>query len=172
MLVTKDLKRLRTNRSSPRLPGIRNLSPSLAPNHTWRVWSSEGSLAANCDFNFHSADSTEVVEYHVNATYAFDERLRTLPFGASLSVQKPINSWPVVLMGQDGAIFKLFLFLAKIWVCPNGERALLPKDEASGTMISSSISREHGLIREVAAEIVIEINLQRVGQQYSQWDRK
>ena len=122
MLVTKDLKRLRTNRSSPRLPGIRNLSPSLAPNPTWRVWSSEGSLAANCDFNFHSADSTEVVEYHVNATYAFDERLSTLPFGASLSVQKPINSWPVVLMGQDGAIFKLFLFLAKIWVCPNGER--------------------------------------------------
>jgi hypothetical protein len=34
-------------------------------------------------------------------------------------------------------------------------------------MISVFISREHGLIRDVAAEILIEINLQRVGQQYS-----
>jgi hypothetical protein len=123
---------------------------------------SEGNLAANCGYNYRAA-----VEYHVDATYAFDERLSTLPFGGSLSVRKPINYRPVVFVGQDEAIFKRFLFLAKMWVGPNGERALLPKDEGSGTMISTFISREHGLIREVAAEILIEVNLQWVGQQYS-----
>ena len=34
-------------------------------------------------------------------------------------------------------------------------------------MISTFISREHGLIREVAAEIQIEVILQQVGKQYS-----
>jgi hypothetical protein len=59
---------------------------------------SEGNLAANCGFNYHAADGTEMVEYHVDATYAFNERLSTLPFGQSLSVQKSINSQPVVFV--------------------------------------------------------------------------
>ena len=75
-----------------------------------------------------------------------------LPFGGNLSVRKPTGSKTVIFVGQDEAIFKQFLFLTKIWVGPSGERPLLPKDEGTGTMISTFICREHGLVREISAK--------------------
>jgi hypothetical protein len=53
--------------------------------HHWTLIS-EGSLAANCGFSYHAADGSEIMEYHVNATYAFNDRLSTVPFVGSLSV--------------------------------------------------------------------------------------
>jgi hypothetical protein len=94
-----------------------------------------------------------MVEYHVDASYVFDERLSLLPFGGKLSVRKPIHTKAVIFVGQDEAIFKQFLFLMKMWVGPNGERPLLPKDEGTGTMISTFVCREHGLIREISYEM-------------------
>ena len=88
-----------------------------------------------------------MVEYHIDTSYKFEERLDLLPFGGSLSVRKPIESKTVIYVGQDEAIFKQFLFLSKMWVGPKGERPLLLKDEGAGMMISSFICREHGLIR-------------------------
>jgi hypothetical protein len=67
---------------------------------------------------------------------------------------------------KDEAIFKQFLFLTKMWVGPSGERPLLPKDEGTGTMISTFICREHGLIRDISPQILAEVNLQRAGEQY------
>ena len=128
---------------------------------------SEGNIAPGCGFNYKAADGIDMVEYHIDASYTFDERLDLLPFGGSLSVRKPIDSRPVIFVGQDEAIFKQFLFLSKMWVGPNGERPLLPKDEGAGTMISTFTCREHGLIRELTAAILIEVNLQRAGRQYS-----
>ena len=56
---------------------------------------------------------------------------------------EPIDSNIVMFVGQDEAIFKQFLFHYKMWVGPNRERPLLPKDEGIGTMISAFICREH-----------------------------
>jgi hypothetical protein len=54
-----------------------------------------------------------------------------------------------------------------MWVGPCGERPLLPKDEGTGTMISTFICREHGLIREISTKILDEVNAQRAGQHYA-----
>jgi hypothetical protein len=128
----------------------------------------EGNIAALSGFNYiaEDGDGTAMVEYHIDASYKFEERLALLPFGGNLSVRKPIDSKTVIFVGQDEAIFKQFLFLTKMWVGPSGERPLLPKDEGTGTMISTFICRDHGLIREISPQILAEVNLQRVGQQY------
>ena len=65
-----------------------------------------------------------------------------------------------MFIGQDEAIFKQFLFLTKMWVGPNGERPLLPKDEGSHMP-------RYGLIRVVPAEILAEVNARRIGQTYA-----
>jgi hypothetical protein len=54
-----------------------------------------------------------------------------------------------MIIDQDEAIFKQFLFVSKMWTGPNGERPLLPKDEGAGIKISSFICREHGILREI-----------------------
>ena len=95
-----------------------------------------------------------------------DERLILLPFGGILSIRKPVDVRAVIFVGQDEAIFKQFLFLKKLWVGPNGERPFLPKDKGTGTMISTFICREHGLIREISPEILAEENLKRDGEKY------
>ena len=61
-------------------------------------------------------------------------------------MRKPVDRPPVMIIGQDEAIFKQFLFVSKMWTGPNGERPLLPKDEGAGVMISSFICREHGIL--------------------------
>ena len=94
-------------------------------------------MAADSGFNYKTDDGINMVEYHVNSSYALDQRLSVLPFGGNLSVRKSVESRPaVIFVGQDEAsIFKQFLFLMKMWVGSNGERPLLPKDEGTGTMI-------------------------------------
>jgi hypothetical protein len=52
--------------------------------HHWTLIS-EGSLAATCVLSFHAAEASEIMEYHVDATYAFDDRLSTVHFVGSLS---------------------------------------------------------------------------------------
>ncbi|KAI2506094.1 hypothetical protein MHU86_8325 [Fragilaria crotonensis] len=128
---------------------------------------SKGSITKNCGFNYIGDDGIDMVEYHIDASYEFEERLQFLPFGGNLSVRKPIGSKTVIVLGQDEAIFKQFLFVTKMWVGPSGERPLLPKDEGTGTMISTFVCREHGLIREISAEILDEVNTQRAGQHYA-----
>ena len=129
---------------------------------------SEGNIAALSGFNYIAEnDGAAMVEYHIDASYKFVERLASLPFGGNLSVRKPVDSKTVIFVGQDEAIFKQFLFLNKMcWVGPSGERSLLPKDEGTGTMISTFIRREHGMIREISPQILAEVNLQRAGKQY------
>ena len=130
----------------------------------------EGKIAPHCGYNYTTSDGVDMVEYHIDTSYAFEERLKHLPFGGNLSVRKSIDSKIVIFVGQDEAIFKQFLFLYKMWVGPNGERALLPKDEGTGMMISTFISREHGLIREITSDVLAQVNLRRAGQQYADQD--
>lgn len=53
-----------------------------------------------------------------------------------------------------------------MWVGPSGEQPLLPKDEGTGTMISTLVCQEHGMIRETSPQILSEVNLQQAGEQY------
>ena len=80
-----------------------------------------GSITTNSGFKYVADDGIDMVEYHVDASYKFDQRLQYLPFGGNLSVRKPIGSKTVIFVGQDKAIFKQFLFLTKMWVGPSGK---------------------------------------------------
>ena len=124
----------------------------------------EGKIAANCSFCYISDDGVNMVEYHINTSYAFEEQLHLLPLGGNLSVCKPpVGSKTVMYVGQYEAIFKQFLFLTKMWVSLNGERALL-----SISRFGSSC--EHGMIREGIPEILAQVNLQRDGEKYADQD--
>ena len=128
---------------------------------------SKGLVPLNCGYNYVDDDGTSNVEYHIDTSPAFEDRLSKLRFGGNLSIRKPIDSKPVIYVGQDEAIFKQFLFVSKMWVGPSGQRPLLPKDEGVGTMVSAFVSREHGIIREICDMILDEVHAQRLGKKYA-----
>jgi hypothetical protein len=53
---------------------------------------SNGSITRKCGFNYVANNGVDMVEYHVDAYYEFEEQLRLLPFGGNLSVRKPTGS--------------------------------------------------------------------------------
>jgi hypothetical protein len=63
-------------------------------------------------FNYVTDDSVAMVEYHIDASIGsfLDEQLYQRPFGGNLSIRKPLRSNTVMLVGQDEAIKKQFLF--------------------------------------------------------------
>ena len=62
------------------------------------------SIALNCGYHYVDDNHVNMVEYHIDASYAFEEQLLLLPFGGNLSVRKPIGSKAVIFIGQDEAI--------------------------------------------------------------------
>ena len=83
-------------------------------------------------------------EYHVDDHRDFQEKCNHLPYGGNLSVRKPSNQKPLMILGQDEAIFKQSIFTHGAWVLPDGTKQLIPKDEGQGVMLSSFVSRELG----------------------------
>jgi hypothetical protein len=65
-------------------------------------------------------------------------------FRGQLSIYMPPNTKPVISVGQDGCIFKKFLFTGKSWTSPNGQKPVIPKDEGLGVMISAFVSQKFG----------------------------
>ncbi len=121
-------------------------------------------VPTNCGYIYIDDDGVDMIEYHIDMSYHFDDKLAGYPLGGNLSIRKPIAAKPVIYVGQDEAIFKQFLFFHKMWVAPGGQQALLPKDEGSGTMVSAFVTREHGIIREISNMVLDKVNEQRLGQ--------
>ena len=69
----------------------------------------------------------------------------------------------VIKIGHDEAIIKQFTLLKKAWYGPNGETALVPKDEGMGIMISAMMSREFGWGFELTPEQLAKVNEKRAG---------
>ena len=122
-----------------------------------------GHVPTNCGYNYLDDNGTDMIEYHTDSSYHFQDKLSACRFGGNLSVRKPIGSKAVVyIVGQDEAILKQFLFSHKMWVGPSGQRALLPKDEGSGTIVSAFVSRERSTIREISDMILDEVYEQSI----------
>ena len=128
-----------------------------------KLLESQGLVVKNTGFHYSDHDGTSMVEYHADN---FDTS-PDLPMGGNCSVRKKNDEQTVMIFGQEEAIFKQFLLNIKMWTGPNGERPLLPKDEGSGVMISSFITREHGLIREIDDYILTTVNANRLGASYA-----
>jgi hypothetical protein len=60
---------------------------------------SEGNMATDSGFNYKTDDGIDMVEYHVDSSYALDEQLSLLPFRGTLSIRRPVDSRPVIFVG-------------------------------------------------------------------------
>ena len=90
-----------------------------------------------------------------------------MQFGGNLSVRIPRDTKPLICFGQDECIFKQFIFTAKSWTLPDGQKAIIPKDEGYGIMISAMTSREFGFGMQLSAEDLVKINKERENKKYS-----
>ena len=115
----------------------------------------------------YKAPNGPMVECHVDDHPSFQDKLSHLEFGGNLSVRKPPNEKPLISFGQDECIFKQFLFSCKTWTAPDGTKALIPKDEGLGVMISAICSREFGFGFELTPEQLLLVNAARDGKKYS-----
>ena len=75
-------------------------------------------------------------EFHVDDYHSF----QNLQFGAYLSKRKKLRDKPVIMIGQDEAIFKQYLLTSKHWMEPDGTTALSPKDEGHELKVSCFVS--------------------------------
>ena len=108
-----------------------------------------------------------MVEYHVDTCKEIMEKMnKESEFGGNLSVRFDPEKRPLVVFGQDECIVKQYLFTQKSWNGPNGETALIPKDDGLGVMISAFVSREFGFGFQLMTEQLNEINAKRVGEKY------
>jgi hypothetical protein len=86
-------------------------------------------------------------------------------FGGRRSV--PYESGKMlIILGHDEAIMKQYLLTNKHWTGPNGEKAISPKDEGLGIMISAFQSREFGFGMKITEEDLARINRYREGKEY------
>jgi hypothetical protein len=120
----------------------------------------EGELVRECGFQFEKEGDT-YVELHVDDHPKFQADCEHLPFGGHLSVRKGVHEKPLIIFGQDECIFKQFNLSSKSWSDPNGTRALLPKDEGQGVMISAFVSREFGFGMTMTPDQLDKVNRQR-----------
>jgi hypothetical protein len=109
----------------------------------------------------------QMVELHVDSDPSFHATMSETIFGGNLSVRMPPNTKPLICFGQDECIFKQFLFTAKAWTAPDGQKPVIPKDEGLGVMISAFVSREFGFGMTLTDEDLEKVNEYREGKEYS-----
>jgi hypothetical protein len=84
-------------------------------------------------------------------------------FSGNLSVQFDSEKLPLIVFGQDKCIVKQYLFTQKGWKGPNGEQALIPKDDGLGVTISAYVSCGFGLGMEITMEQLEQVNAKQLG---------
>jgi hypothetical protein len=83
-------------------------------------------------------------------------------FGGELSVRRDESlGKPLIIFGQDECIFKQYNMSRKGWTAPDGRKALIPKDEGQGVMVSSFVSREFGYGMSLSSDDLDKVNTAR-----------
>jgi hypothetical protein len=107
------------------------------------------------------------VEYHVDTCDKFQQKMnQEHGFGGSPSVRRDVTKKMMIEIGHDEAIIKQFSLMKKAWYGPNGETALVPKDEGMGIMISAMMSHKFGWGFELSPEQLAKVNKKRAGENY------
>ena len=139
--------------------------------NTYDEMVNEGSTFNGVPYEYTNTNGEIYYEFHVDDNIAFmswttwpDEESKK--FGGCLSVRKPEDLKPIIIFGQDECIFKQYVFTKRSWVGPEGQTAMIPKDEGQGLMFSSFVSREYGFHFHITEEQLKVVNLKRNGQNY------
>ncbi len=74
------------------------------------------------------------------------------------SVRRDRAKKMMIKIGHDKAIMKQYLLTKKKWRGPNGETALIPKDEGMGLMISGPMGKEFGWGSDLSKEELAQVN--------------
>ncbi|KAL7532560.1 hypothetical protein ACHAWF_008635 [Thalassiosira exigua] len=137
------------------------------PAYEVRQMIADGELEENQGYQYTDSNGEQLIEFHVDDHETFIERGAQLhPFGGNLSVRKPAGRKPLIVVGQDEAIFKQFLNMWKAWKLPDGTMAIMPKDDGNGVMISAWVSRELGFGVDWTSDLMERVNRSRAGKKY------
>ncbi len=64
-------------------------------------------------YSYLNADNEPMVEYHIDDSKEFGDRLKDLPFKGTLSVRKRLDELPLICFGHDECILKQFIMTNK-----------------------------------------------------------
>ena len=106
-------------------------------------------------------DGVTMFEFHVDKHKGLQKMANEKygSFGGNIS-----HNWkgkPIIIFGQDESAFNQYAFGNKQWVGANGERAILPKHNGMGLMISAFQSREFGFEFEMTPQQLEDVNRKR-----------
>ena len=89
----------------------------------------------------------DYIEFHVDDVpdSLYEDLVAPIPHGGYCSVRMPEGTKQMIIFGQDESIFNQYSLRKKVWVKKDGKRAMLPKGEGQGVMISAFMSREFGM---------------------------
>jgi hypothetical protein len=123
----------------------------------------KGELMEEQGYKYENESGETYVELHVDSHFAFqDECNRDMVFGGGLSVRRnECLQKPLIIFGQDECIFKQYNMSKKGWTAPDGRKALVPKDEGQGVMVSSFVSREFGYGMSLSGDDLDKVNRAR-----------
>jgi hypothetical protein len=125
----------------------------------------------NMPHGHHYIDSRtklKMVELHVNDHHSFQGKMNTTTtYGGNLIIHLPEGRKPLVYFGQDEAIMKQYCFTSKSWTAPTGQKAIIPKDDGMGVMISAFVSREFGFGLQLSQQQLQKVNEVRHATKYS-----
>ncbi|KAI2503952.1 hypothetical protein MHU86_10518 [Fragilaria crotonensis] len=112
-----------------------------------------------------------MIEFHVNDHDFFHDVAKDMGYGVmggNLSVRKSESSpsKPLMIFGQDESVFNQYLIGNRQWVGHEGQRALLPKTEGMGLMLSAFQSPETGFGLKLSRIQISEINETRRNKNY------
>ena len=130
-----------------------------------------GEVFCGLPYEYKDDHGDDFVEFHVDDCELFSDwnnwpDLDSAMFGGCLSVRFPENAKPMIVFGQDECIFKQYIFTKKSWMGPEGQTAMIPKDEGQGIMMSSFVSRDYGFNFTLMDDQLASVNRMRRGQTY------
>ena len=105
---------------------------------------------------FH-VDDYEFLQQQANEKYG--------EFGGAISVHITQGENPIIFW-VNMKLLKKFIFNGSMWIGPDGERAMLPKINSLGVMVSVLQSRETGFGIEISDAMMKLINERRAGKRY------
>jgi hypothetical protein len=111
-----------------------------------------------------SGQDVDWLEFHVDDVWDFLDQMEGI--SSKMSVRAEAGSKPLMISGQDEAVFSQYLLGQRQWVGPKGERGLLPKTDEESMMASAMQGREAGFGRKMSPEELESVNLTRRDKEY------
>ena len=130
----------------------------------------EGKVFSWEGYQYNDQNNKPFIEFHIDNHPSLSTLAEIHPFGGNLSVCKPSNSKPLIILGQDEAIYKQFSFWSKYWSGPSAEVPPMSKNDDQWLMGSAFACREFGFGYDLTPSEFKIVNQYKRNKSY--WDEK